>query len=129
MTKVSREFFIGLGLSTAIVFLPLQSRAGSWKTSCWLGDSTAVRYECKETKGDAFLKGVEGYLHTFTFPNRKRFEWFYGSTSTLCQWKNTYVRQTGTSPWFAVSPACENDSIRILLPSGNTMFLIGYPDD
>ncbi|MBV6627752.1 MAG: hypothetical protein KI793_33310 [Rivularia sp. (in: Bacteria)] len=108
-----------------IIFLSNQVIAYEWNdTPCKL-PSRKVEY-CKETKGDVFLKGKQGTLHTYTFPNGQKFYWFYGLNSQLCKWKDTYVRQEGQKNWFVVSPSCEdNDNyIDINLTSGQTLFRI-----
>ncbi|HEY9804694.1 MAG TPA: hypothetical protein V6D25_30455 [Leptolyngbyaceae cyanobacterium] len=112
---------VGCGLFTVIS----KASAYRWEdTPCYLPGNKKWS-NCIETKGDAFLKGQQGVLHTYTFPNGKKFYWFQGEDSQLCQWKNTYVRQDNQSNWFNVNVACEGDDNSIItfaLPSGNTLF-------
>lgn len=116
-------------LLSGITFLPHQVYALKWDdTPCVFGNNKKVQM-CKETKGDAILKGKQGYLHTFTFTNGKKFYWFYGQQSILCTWKDTYVKEHGKSDWFTVSPSCTDDGwINFSLPSGSRLFKIGQSE-
>jgi hypothetical protein len=81
---------------------------------------------CGHTKGDAFLQGVQGFVHTFTFPNGKKYIWFYKEDSVKCQWEDTYVKDASQKNWFRTNVECVQDTgiIKFKLPSGNTLFEI-----
>lgn len=111
---------------SGVLLLPNQVNASEWSdTICMLGNSKKAQ-TCKEIKGDAILNGKQGFLHTFTFPNGKKYFWFYGEQSVLCNWKNTYAREQNKNYWFQVNSSCTDDGfIDISLPSGSTLFKIG----
>lgn len=82
-----------ISFTSGAFLLPSQVNASQWNdTVCVLGNSNRAEY-CIETKGDAILNGKQGFLHTYTFPNGRKFYFFYGEESPLCDWKNTYVRE------------------------------------
>ncbi len=112
---------------SGVIFLPNQVKAYGWHNrECIFGNSKKTQI-CKETKGDAILKGKQGFLHTFTFPNGKKFYWFYGLKSILCDWKDTYIREEGKNYWLELTPSCTDDGwIDFSLPSGTLLFKIYY---
>jgi hypothetical protein len=113
-------------LSTSSLVLAPTVYAQVWDdTPCVFGNNENYQL-CKETKSEAILQGTRGWLHTFTFPNQKKFYWFYGEQSVLCQWKDTYVREDGKSYWVKVNPDCDQDGwIDFVLNDSQTRFKIG----
>ncbi|MCC5637404.1 hypothetical protein LC593_16460 [Nostoc sp. CHAB 5844] len=64
--------------------MPNQVNAAEWNDAICLFKNNEKSQLCKATKGEAIFKGKQGYLHTFTFPNGKKYSWFYSEQSVLC---------------------------------------------
>ena len=80
---------------------------------------------CREIKGDAFLRGTQGYSHRYVMPDGREFQWFYpaDSENALCRYRNNFLK-TPSGDWFDVFPRCQDGHIFFALPSGNDAFVI-----
>ncbi|MBD2667370.1 hypothetical protein [Richelia sinica] len=108
-------------------FFTQEVYAQTWHdTPCVLGNSKKSQM-CKETKSEATLQGIKGWLHTYTFPNGKKFYWFYGNQSILCKWQDTYVKEHGKKSWMVVNPYCGDEWIDVVTPSGSRLFKLEPP--
>jgi hypothetical protein len=99
------------------------AQALEWNTKCGITKSSLMN--CRQIKGDVFLRGVPGYSHRFVLPDGREFQWFYpqDSENALCRYRNNLMK-TPVGNWFEISPRCQDGYIYFQLPSGNDAFVI-----
>ncbi|TAE60558.1 MAG: hypothetical protein EAZ76_01480 [Nostocales cyanobacterium] len=121
---IKSVLFVVGSMGTLGVFIT-KTYAEDNKIGCLLAGNKKWTW-CEHTKGDAFLQGIQGFVHTFTFPNGKKYIWFYPENNVKCEWENTYVKDASQNNWFKTNVECGQDTgiIKFQLPSGNTLFEI-----
>ncbi len=109
-------FIAVVGLSWGLVGLTgIQAQGQGVSVRC--GRSRQEITRCQWSRGDVFLDGQQGIMHTLRFPDGDVRYWF-DPGMTLCEEMTIRVK-ANQGRWFNAASYCQDGILFLGLPSGN----------